>query len=140
MWVHELTGPKEGRHLLRPDCVSDGNAVVFTANLGRRQWTDKDGTTWRGYSHGDNGQFGETGHMMACIPRSNIEPFNWFEQVRVGRARTNLGLRSDGRFCTFRLNGKILGGGGHWCAESFDRSRGFENIYYDPFTPARLSP
>ena len=146
MYICETTGGKSNpqRHLFRKGAISEGNGVVFTANVGAGEYVDGNGKRWRGTSNGSGPFPVEMGHMTTCIPRIHLLAFNWFELARVGRTSRPLGISSpdgsspDGsKHCMFLPNGQILGGRRYWFAEGFDLARGHENRYYNPFTPAK---
>lgn len=133
MYIHEGTRKREKKHLLAERIVGGGGKMLDFTLVGREFPHHPDEI--------DAGAFGFwrglTGHLLPHVSKDLVMPFNWFEQVRVGKAADPIVFTRDGKVCTFLPNGRIVPGSRDWCARFFRRDWGHHNIRLNPFKPAQ---
>lgn len=128
MYVHDRLEKRDRRHPLFENAVSSEPGLNFL--LASRLSGDGTGV---GYTQ-DHG-----GHTMPAIPPDLVEPFNWFEQARVGIARGSfLRCGPNGERAAFTPSGRIDRLSPHPAPPTFPLWLGHHLLTYDPHT--RRSP
>ena len=110
------------------DVVDEDVGVKFRVVVGRH--TDPHGVERVGFSDPKQSCLPiELGHCVAGIHRSDVEPFNWFERVRVGLENSSVSCGGASTERYILLPSGNIHTEDMELIEQFDVAMGYRNIY-----------
>ena len=123
MYIHDRLQAQARRHLLLKNAVSSEPGLMYLF----AQRLPGDGSSV-GYAKD------ESGHVLPAIPPGLVQPFNWFEQARVGIAKSGIASSGpNGEMAGYTPSGRVVSLSGHAVSPTYPVSQGHTLLNFDPF-------